>query len=73
MCWISPRAVGVGGETRRGATGGSVNDRTGGGTTVDEGYTLMVYLFTGWGEGSTVDSVGLKTIISSELFLRISG
>lgn len=75
MCWISPRAVGVGGETRHGATGGSVNDRTGGGAKVDEGYTLMVCLSTGWGEGGAVDSVGLKTIIGTgaELFLRISG
>lgn len=75
MCWISPWAVGVGGETRRGTTGGSVDDRTGGGATVDEGYTLMVYLSTEWGEGSAVDSVGSIAIIGSggELFLRISG
>lgn len=78
MDCISPWAVRVGGQTRCGATGGSVNDRTGGRATVDEGFTLVVYLFTGGGEGGAVDSVGfifLRPIIGSGggLFLHFSG
>lgn len=78
MDYISPRAVRVGGQARRSATGGSVNYGAGGRATVDEGFTLMVHLFTGGGEGGAVDSVGfifLKTIIGSGggLFLHFSG
>lgn len=55
---ISSWTVWVRGETCRGVTGRSVTDGTGG-AVLDEGLTLVVYLFTGGGEGSAVDPVSL--------------